>query len=451
MQNACFGFVVSLACLVNAAYAQTTTASDPAVSDVGYTLQDSEEIGEDAASASADDAEPPTSDGESSTEAVDADSGSLDDASGSIEEGRDAGEIDVATVKGDLRVGYFRTDTDERDSSERSTSEIRGRIRMGGNFNIKDKLIIRGRLASTCSTDECNPELVVDSALPTGSSIELGDITLDQLYIHGYRREKFDVAIGRLQTKFVSRAGVYAKSLDRNDSNNVNVNWTDGVHGVWHVKQDVAGHLILQKNQADGTGSVRRGPIDFNDDDSRITYFLAWESMRRVGPINQRGVDITYMPKSLLKDGGRTGRIKDYIGVVGRFATSWPAGSTGPRLNIAGEIGYAPETPTRAAMGLVGDGDTDGFAWFVTASVLDFRPGHSAGINYGRTDAGWLLSPQFRENDELIEIRYVWRRSRDLAVDVRVRRREELEQVENSGRKRDELDFFARFTLGFGY
>lgn len=173
--------------------------------------------------------------------------------------------------------------------------------------------------------------------------------------------------------------------------------------------------------------------------------------MQRFGPINQQGFDITYMPKSLMKDGGRNGRIENYTTFVGRFAASWPEGSTGRRLNVAGEIGYAPETPSRAAMGLAGTGDTDGLAWLVSASVVDFRQDHSVGINYGRADAGWLLSPQYRENEEAIEIRYMWRRSRNLAIDIRGRWREELEQLENAARKRQELNVFARFTLGFGH
>jgi hypothetical protein len=83
--------------------------------------------------------------------------------------------------------------------------------------------------------------------------------------------------------------------------------------------------------------------------------------------------------------------------------------------------------------------------------MVEFRPGHSVGINYGRTDAGWLLSPQYRENEEALEIRYMWRRSRNLALDVRGRWRRELEQLENTTRKQEELNVFARFTLGFGH
>ncbi len=94
-------------------------------------------------------------------------------------------------------------------------------------------------------------------------------------------------------------------------------------------------------------------------------------------------------------------------------------------------------------------GDTDGLAWNLAASVLDFRPNHNIGINYGRTDAGWLLSPQYRENEELIEIRYLCRPSRRQALDIRVRWRNELLQLDGTARKQQELDLYVRLTLGF--
>jgi len=100
------------------------------------------------------------------------------------------------------------------------------------------------------------------------------------------------------------------------------------------------------------------------------------------------------------------------------------------------------------AAGLAGDGDADGLAWNVALSLMDFKPNHSIGVNYGRVGSGWLLSPQLRPNESLAEIRYQWRRSRELAFDIRVRRREELEQLVLTDRRQMELDFFVRFTWG---
>jgi hypothetical protein len=100
-------------------------------------------------------------------------------------------------------------------------------------------------------------------------------------------------------------------------------------------------------------------------------------------------------------------------------------------------------------MGLAGGGDVDGLAYTIAASIVDFRPGHSFGVNFGRTEAGWLISPQYRENDELFEVQYLWRRNRNFGVDIRARWRKELQQLENTSQKRDDFDIFARFTLGF--
>ena len=130
--------------------------------------------------------------------------------------------------------------------------------------------------------------------------------------------------------------------------------------------------------------------------------------------------------------------------------TRWPERVEGRRLRVSGELGYAPQTPTEAGIeiGTTGD-EADGLAWNFTASVMDFLPRHSIGINYGRTDPGWLLSPQYRNNDELFEIRYLWRRNRNLAIDIRARWRTELDRLTTAERKRDQFDVFVRFTWGF--
>ena len=80
-------------------------------------------------------------------------------------------------------------------------------------------------------------------------------------------------------------------------------------------------------------------------------------------------------------------------------------GGGGPSLLVGGELGYAPETPTAQAVDLDEAGDAEGLAWNLVASLMNLRPDHSLGLNYGRTDAGWLLSPQYRENEELLEVR----------------------------------------------
>jgi hypothetical protein len=112
-------------------------------------------------------------------------------------------------------------------------------------------------------------------------------------------------------------------------------------------------------------------------------------------------------------------------------------------------MGYAPETPTTAAVDLRGRGNVDGLAWNVVASLMNIRPGRSLGVNYGRTEAGWLLSPQYRRGEELFEVRFLWRKSGRLTIEARARVRRDLHQTRIALQKADEFDGFVRFTWQF--
>jgi len=379
-------------------------------------------------------------------EASESDSdGSLDDAMSSI----DVVEVpDGVGLSADVRIGYFESEIDVRDATSHSEDLIGSRWRFRTEVKMLPQLRAVGRIAGICTNDECSPNLVLEDSIPTTNGMSDGDITIDEAYLHWFRLDRFDLALGRMQTKFVARGGVFAKSLDRNDSNNINVNWTDGLHATFRGKNGWVPHLILQHNSSDGASNVRRGPLDFDDSGARVSYFFGTESLKRTRFFLQRGLDISYLPKSLLKDGSLFGRREDYYGIVIRTANRWPERNEGIRLRVAAELGYAPETQTRAAAGLVGDGDVDGLAWNIVVSLMDFKPNHSVGVNYGRAEAGWLLSPQFRQNESLAEIRYQWRKSRWLALDIRIRQRKELEQQALTVGKNEELDVFLRLTWG---
>jgi hypothetical protein len=349
----------------------------------------------------------------------------------------------------DLRGGYFFRDIDRRDGSNFSDDDFRLKGRLEADIGLRENNRFKIRLAGVCSIGDCDPEVSVKSTTLTATSIVNGEITIDEAFLHRFRPH-YDIAIGRLQTKFVARGGVIAKSMDRNDSHNMNINWTDGIHATWKSRFGWTTNLILQHNKSKGSSSIRRGPLDFHDPGSRVTYFVAMENLRPWGPIVQRGIDVSYLPASLLKDGDRQGRIEDYWGVVGRFAARWTVSEKrGMRLRISGEIGYAPETPTNQASGIDTLGDSDGLGWAVTAALMDFRPGHSIGFAYGKVAAGWLLSPQYRQNEELKEIRYVWRYRDGKSFEIRFRQRDELERLATAQNKREDFDLFVRFTSGF--
>jgi hypothetical protein len=352
-------------------------------------------------------------------------------------------------LRADVRGGFFSRDTDLRDGSDFSEDTFKFRGRLEAEMSLRRNLRLKTRLAGACSTDDCDPTFSLKSTTSTANSLVNGEVTLDELFLHRFR-PRYDLALGRLQTKFVARGGVFAKSMDRNDSNNMNINWTDGLHATWKSRFGWTSNLILQHNNSEGSSSIRRFPLDFNDNGSRISYFGAIENIKPWGPIVQRGLDISYLPSTLLKDGDRSGRIKDYWGVVGRFAARWPVSKTSDmRFRVSGEVGYAPETPTKQGVGTGTSGETDGLGWSVTAALMDFRRGHSIGLNYGRMGAGWLLSPQYRPNETLREVRYVWRYRKNKTFEIRVRQRDDLDPLLTAQNKRDDFDLFVRMTSKF--
>jgi len=350
------------------------------------------------------------------------------------------------SVFGDLRPIIDNLELQRRDGTTDEEWVFGGRARIGVIWAVSGSVQLGARVAGTCFSDgECDLDWELKRAGPLGP----GEFTLDQLFLHWFTRDRFNVAIGRIQTRFVLRGGVFARSLDRNDSNNVNVTWTDGLQLTFRERHGWASSFVLQRNSEDGSGSIRRGLLDFADDGARNTLFYGVENTRRWGPVVQRAFDVSYLPSSLLKDGSLDGRREDYWALVGRLALRWPLGESGARLRVGTEIGYAPETPTNMAGNLPGSGDVDGLAWDVVASVMDFKPGHNIGINYAQTGAGWFLSPQFRPNEEMFEIRYQWRSSRIPLVEARIRWREDLKQFEDTDRKRNVIDLFVRLTWRF--
>jgi cell division protein FtsN len=353
------------------------------------------------------------------------------------------------SLDGDLRPGVQYDDLADRDGSSETDGSAGFRVRFRAMWGPTERLMLGARLAGACFTSDCDLEWYDDPAIPSSSGLDGGQFTLDELYLQWSQRARFSIALGRLQTRFVLRGGVFTESLDRNDSNNVNVTWTDGVQAVFRSRSGWDTNVILQRNSDDGSGSIRHGPLDFDSSDAHTTYFVGTENIQSRGWVVQRGFDVSYLPRSLLADGDENGRRVDYSGLVARLALRWPKLSEGPRLRAGGELGYAPETPTSAAVDLPGSGDASGLAWNVVLSAMEFVPEHSIGLNYGRTGSGWYLSPEYKPNQELIQVRYQWRPKQFPMIEARIRRREDLQQQVNATRKQLEYDVSVRATWQF--
>lgn len=218
---------------------------------------------------------------------IDAD-GSFDDSESSIEAVEARRGWSMAA---DIRTSYEFESLDFDNIINRDDDLARSRLRLNANWAVSERLRVSARIAGLFSTDERISEFIFQPEIPTRTGIKDGQVTFDELFLHWYRRQRFDLAVGRLQTKFVARGGVYTKSLDRNDSNNLRVTWTDGFYGTLRFKNGWTTHMILQHNSADGPGNVRWSPLDFADNETRTTYFVAFENLERSGMLLQRGLE----------------------------------------------------------------------------------------------------------------------------------------------------------------
>ncbi len=352
------------------------------------------------------------------------------------------------TWGGDMRLGYFTQRHDDSDGSSDGKDELASRIRMGLKWQPGDALAAQVRLAGRYSTEDNHPHFEFFDHIPDTDGLRAGDSTVDLLLLRWTPDPGWEVTLGRWQAAF-ELAGIPGGSLDRSDSPNIDISWTDGVHVVRHGDSGWDTHVILQYNTQDGATNVRLPPLDFTDSGSRVTYFAAMENIARAGALVQRTLDVSYLPQSLHPDGPGTARSEDYWAFVGRLAADWPLLPHGTHFLAGIEVGYAPNTPTRAASGLSGSGDAGGMAWQVSLNLLDIRRGHGVAYQYGRAQPGWLISPDFRSNEELHEVRYEWEISEARRLTARYRDRRDLVTPVGAVQSRRDQDLFLRYSIRF--
>lgn len=351
---------------------------------------------------------------------------------------------------GDFRTGYFSKERDDRNGVNSSRDEARVRFRFGGEYKSNDKWAFKIRAATRFFLEENNPdaEIKIFSEIPAGDGLRAGDATLDEIYAR-YKKDKLDVKFGRFQTK-MELDGVAKKSLDRNDSPNTDITWTDGIYAKIKLADSWVHHFILQYNYPAGATEVRRSPLDFSSSASRVSAFWALENRKKAGAFVQRGIDITYLPDALCTDGTAScSARKDYITLVGRAAMQWPLGSSGTKFMLGTEAGYASNTQSSVTAQTGTSGDADGLAWQLTFNFIDIVPKHSLGLVYANAGAGWLISPDFRNNNSLIELRYKWAINKRSRIEARIRQRQDLQILVGETRKQIDDDLYVRYTWKF--
>lgn len=351
-------------------------------------------------------------------------------------------------LSGDLRAGYFANRATARDGTEDTTEAINARLRAALDRQFDDRWRLRIRAAARLSDDQDGPHGYLRSHAPTRTGTRYGEATLDEAHLaYAAPGDGPRLRIGRFQVSH-ALAGVTGKGLDRVDSGSLDVTWTDGVHVDLPLGSGWRGHAIAEHRPSRGWTGTVRAPLDFTDDDSRASLFLAVANPTPLGAVVQRMLSATWMPSSVPRPGDASRARGDYGTVDARVAARWPLGDTGPEFVAGLEAGYAFGAPRAVMVGTGGTGRADGLAWQVAASLYDIVPGHHLGLVHGEVGAGWLVSPDFRNNERQTELRYQWRLDPKTSIEARVRLRTEL-RAPAGGRGRRDEDAFLRLTRSF--
>ena len=298
----------------------------------------------------------------------------------------------------------------------------------------------RTRAAGTFNSEQDGVRARLDPYRDSGTGVSAGTVTLDQLYL-AHRLERGQLRLGRLTTGF-SLPSVAGKSLDRNDSSNTGLGWTDGLHLEQRIGAHWKGHAIAQYYQQNGTGNTVRPPLDLSGISHRAGLFLGLESQYRLGPIDWAMLTINHIPDALpVSDTPR-----DYTTATIKTAARWPLSDKRMELVAAAELGRAFRTPRPEQLNLNLEQPVSGNAWQATLSLFDLSPGHHIGAVYGQAGGGWLISNDYRNNNRLFEIRYQYRVSPGLSIEIRFRERLEREAQSGSVQRQRDRDAYLRLT-----
>lgn len=345
-----------------------------------------------------------------------------------------------ASLSGDVRVLVSGLERTDRNGIESDTDEGVMRLRVGSTWEWSERTRLVGRLATSASTNGNDWQLDWFETAQTTSGLAPGNTTLDLAYLQLAPTDGVRLRFGRFQES-VALPGVPDKSLDRKDSDNMSINYSDGAALDWGVAGGWSLLAIAQYNPAEGPANRPRAPLAFTDSGSRVSGFFAMRKAERDGFWALRSLNLTVLPHTL----NRGGDTSTYSAAVANVAVRWPASSSAMHLLAGGSLGYAPEVPQTVRM----YGDSR-WAWQATANLMNFaRRQQSIGVVWMRSGAGWLLSPDLASNTQLWEIRYRVEVFNPLTIEARFRYRSDDEQLRTVRGIQRDRDWYLRATWRF--
>lgn len=347
-----------------------------------------------------------------------------------------------------VRTGYFALFRNERDGEYIKQDNFRLRIQTGVDYHVTPGLKVTARISGRFSNDQERFKFLFNDYIPSGqTSIDLGEATVDELYVRYVLSPSFTLRAGRMQSVY-KLTSVPGKTLDRENSHNTNINWTDGLHLTWRFYENWNLHFIAQHNSARGSSNVARQPLDFSSSNSRISYYTLVENIKQQGIWHQLNVSFNYFPDALPLYGEPNEDLIDYYTLAGRASVKIPVDLLKADFVVGGEAGYAFNTPSGVATKTSLD-NTDmagNTAMFFSANLMNMFEKHNIGVLVGWIEDGWYLSPNMVDNKFDREVRYQYYFTDKFSMENRIRFRDDLNKLVDSERKLSQMDLFIRLS-----
>ncbi len=351
---------------------------------------------------------------------------------------------------GDFRVhAYAENWRDTRDGDSDASTSSGARVRLRLRRDIGDSCRFQTRFAATAADKGNDFGFHVRGHRDSGTAVDPGTATLDEFFVQCRSGDgASEWKIGRIQSN-LDLPHMATRSFDRSQASALNIGWTDAVSYRRNFSNGWYGEALAQYNSRDGNGQAFRGPISFDDSDARVGFFGVLGSDESLGPVFMRALSLTVYRDALAPAGISSPERDDYILGAFKFGAGWDLSNSGRRLVAVGELAHAFNTPLNSTLRLPGTGDADGWGWQFGADLVNVFPRHTVGVNYGQSDGGMLISNDFRQNEELAELRWQFQYSTALRFEFRARWRRELDRLIGAGFLQRDRDLRFRTTYRF--
>lgn len=348
---------------------------------------------------------------------------------------------------GDVRFGYFSQMGEQRDGSDLNVHEMRLRSRTGLRINIHENVYLQTRYGIRMTSRDIHLDPALHKSAAGNGGLKMGEGAFDEAYINISASDHFSFRVGRFQTNY-SVSGVISNSIQRHDSPNTDVAWTDGVMLRLKPAQLWSTDFILQYHYHNPPTNIFRSPIQITTDDSPISLYTSITRSIENRAIEYVAMDINYTPNGLIENsaGDRT----DYFAASLKSRLLWDIG-TGRELQWGGEIAYSFNRPDKEMVGFINSSGekAGGFGLQSNLSVINLFENQHLGFIAATLEPSLLTSSDYWNNILLLEIRHQYVFNSRLSTETRIRYRGDLKKLDTADQKRWQIFPYARLTYRF--